>query len=95
METLLGKRLWNHMPNLYLWYVVCPLAHAMLAVAASCLGTWASKHSPGTRLFENITSAAALLVLRSMLATVGVEQPFSYRTHDLRRGSVFRICEFI
>ena len=50
------------------------------------VGYWASLRKPGECLFQKITPSTALFGLRSMLSTLGVQQPFSYRTHDLRRG---------
>lgn len=42
--------------------------------------------APGMPLFNEISAASALHVLREMLTLLGVDQAMAYRTHDLRRG---------
>lgn len=57
--------------------VTCPL-HAFQPVLANAV--------EGDSLFCGISAGHALLVLRHVLAEVGVEDAASYWTHDLRRG---------
>ena len=57
--------------------VTCPF-HRLAPVLQKC--------QRGQKLFEGITPAKALGVLRLMLAAVGVGDADAYRTHDLRRG---------
>ncbi len=57
--------------------VTCPV-HVLGPVVQAC--------GNGQRLFSGIPAAEALVVLRVMLGELGVVNPDSYRTHDLRRG---------
>ena len=57
--------------------MTCPV-HALGPLVQAC--------SPGQRLFEGISAADALRVLRILLAELGTQSPDLYRTHDLRRG---------
>ena len=57
--------------------VTCPV-HAFGPMLERCV--------PGQKLFEGITPAGALGVLRSILFHLGVQGHDMYRTHDLRRG---------
>ncbi len=57
--------------------VTCPV-HVLGPILDSC------QH--GQLLFEGISSADALGVLRMLLGEIGVKDSKVYRTHDLRRG---------
>ena len=50
------------------------------------LGAALDAVKPGARPFAGITRDRALQYLRRLLARLGVEQPESYGTQDLRRG---------
>eukprot|EP00973_Karenia_brevis_P088566 12279728-Karenia_brevis.AAC.1 len=57
--------------------VTCPL---------HVLSPWIAQRRDAGRLFPSFTAAKALLTLRQVLESMGVERAREYRTHDLRRG---------
>jgi hypothetical protein len=77
----------NHRLALHLlWFTLLYVSLMQVTCPVHVIGPVVNRCKPGQALFEGITAASALAVLREWLMEIGVEDARAYRTHDLRRG---------
>ena len=95
---------WNHtLEGMLVWYIshvtfhlsdshirssVCLQSMIEYMVYGTLSGVWAEMKDEGMPLFSAFKPCMVNKGLRKLLHDVGVQNPESYRSHDLRRGYV-------